>query len=201
MIQIREAIVVEGKYDKIRLSSVVDTLILETHGFGIFKDKEQLHLLRLLAQERGLLILTDSDSAGFVIRNYLNGVIKPELIKHAFIPEIFGKERRKTAASKEGLLGVEGMDSQVIVKALRLAGVTVEDEKNNIREAVTPITKLDLFEAGLTGGKDSASHREQLLGLLGLPKMLSANRLLEFLNSTMSREQFYQTMKDFSWIE
>lgn len=198
MIHIREAVVVEGKYDKIRLASVADALVLETHGFGIFKDKEQLNLLRLLAKERGLLILTDSDSAGFVIRGYLNGVIPPEQIKHAYIPEIMGREKRKAVSSKEGLLGVEGIDGKVIIDALKRAGATIEGEQT--KPETNPLTKWDLYEAGLSGGADSAARRYHLMGLLGLPKKLSANRLLEVLNSTISREQFQKTMRDLGWM-
>lgn len=200
MIHIREAVVVEGKYDKIRLASVVDALVLETHGFGIFKDKEQLNLLRLLAKERGLLILTDSDSAGFVIRSYLNGVIPPEQIKHAYIPEITGREKRKAVSSKEGLLGVEGIDGKVIVDALKRAGATIDGEREQVKPETNPLTKGDLYEAGLSGGADSAARRRHLLSLLGLPKKLSANRLLEVLNTTMSREQFQKTMRDLGWM-
>ena len=199
MIRIREAIVVEGKYNKIRLNSAVDALVIETHGFGIFKDRELLNLLRLLAGERGLLVLTDSDSAGFVIRDYLSGVIPPDRIKHAYIPQLTGKERRKTSRSKEGLLGVEGIDCGIIEDAIRRAGATIENETANSNDREPPLTKLDLFEAGLTGGEKSAERRRQLLALLGLPKTLSANRLLAVLNATMSRRKFEQTMRDFGW--
>lgn len=200
MIRVREVIVVEGKYDKIRLSSVVDALILETHGFGIFKDREQLELLRKLARERGLLVLTDSDSAGFVIRDYLSGVIPPGQIKHAYIPPIPGKERRKTAASKEGLLGVEGIDSDVIEETLRRSGAVIEHEDREPLSNEQPITKLDLYSAGLTGKEQSSERRRRLLALLGLPKLLSANRMLEVLNVTMKRSRFEQIMQDFGWI-
>lgn len=196
MLHVREAIVVEGKYDKIKLHSVVDALVIETNGFGIFKDKERMKLLRLLAGQRGLLVLTDSDSAGFVIRDYLSGAIPPEQIKHAFVPELFGKEKRKTARSKEGLLGVEGIDGGIIAAALRRAGVTVGEEGETKASPVQPLTKWDLYEAGLTGGPHSAALRENLLGLLGLPKKLSANRLLDVLNTTMSRTQFEETIRD-----
>lgn len=200
MVHIREAIVVEGKYDKIRLASVADALVLETHGFGIFKDKEQLALLRLLAKERGLLILTDSDSAGFVIRGYLNGVIPPDQIKHAYIPEILGREKRKASPSKEGLLGVEGVDGKTILEALKRAGATIEGERKPEGPSKRPLLKYDLFEAGLSGGAESAARRRRFLSLLGLPARLSANRLLEVLNATMSRGQFYQTVRDLDWI-
>ena len=203
MIKVREVIVVEGKYDTIRLHSVVDALIIETNGFGIFKDKEQLRLLRLLARERGLLVLTDSDSAGFVIRDFLSGTIPASQIKHAYIPEIYGKEKRKTTRSKEGLLGVEGVDGETLAAALRRAGATIEQEQTEKNSPVKadPITKLDLYEAGLTGSPDSAARREELLELLGLPKKLSTNRLLAVLNLTMTREQLGKTIYDLFELE
>ncbi|MDD4414389.1 MAG: DUF4093 domain-containing protein [Oscillospiraceae bacterium] len=201
MIRIREVIVVEGKYDRIKLGSVVDTLIIETNGFGIFKDDELLNMLRLLANERGLLILTDSDSAGFVIRDYLSGAIPPEQIKHAYIPPVSGKERRKTASSKEGLLGVEGIECGIIEDVLRRAGATIEDESVEQEASTGGITKLDLYKAGLTGGQDSADRRRRLFGLLGLPENLSTNRLLAVLNATMSCEKYKQIMHDFKWID
>ncbi|MDD2417699.1 MAG: DUF4093 domain-containing protein [Oscillospiraceae bacterium] len=200
MIRIREVIVVEGKYDKIRLNSVVDTLVIETNGFGIFKDGELLNMIRLLARERGLLILTDSDSAGFVIRDYLSGSIPPDQIKHAYIPPLSGKERRKTAPSKEGLLGVEGIECGIIEDVLRRAGATIENETVEGNTSPEVITKLDLYAAGLTGGQDSAERRRRLYGLLGLPKNLSTNRLISVLNSTMSRDKYIQTMHDFKWF-
>jgi ribonuclease M5 len=201
MIKVKEAIVVEGKYDKIRLASIVDTLILETHGFSIFKDRQLLDLIRIIARERGLVILTDSDTAGFVIRDFLSGAVPPEQIKHAYIPAIFGKERRKTSRSKEGLLGVEGVDNHLIVNALENAGATIGDGGNQSGKGRNPITKLDLYQAGLTGGQNSSLRRKQLLELLGLPSLLSTNRLIEVLNTIMSRSVFEQTVKDFGWID
>lgn len=188
MIRIREAIVVEGRYDAIRLRSVVDALIVETNGFQIFHDKERMAFLRRLAAERGLLILTDSDAAGFVIRDHLSGAIPSEQIKQAYIPPICGKERRKSAPSKEGLLGVEGVDGEVIAAALRRAGATIEDEPAPCAPA--PLTKADLFEVGLSGRPDSAARRQKLLKLLGLPSYLSSSRLLAVINRTMSRKEF-----------
>lgn len=194
MRKIREVIVVEGKYDAIRLHSAVDATVIETNGFGIFKDTEMLALLRHLAQTRGLLVLTDSDGAGFVIRDFLGGAIPKEQIKHAYIPEIVGKERRKAAPSKEGLLGVEGVDNAVIVDALHRAGATFEGEET------TPftgcgLTKTDLYNAGLVGGADSAAKRRRLQKALGLPEKLSANRLLEILNIAVSPEEFAAALK------
>ena len=163
MIKINEVIVVEGKYDKIKLSSIVDGLIIETDGFGIYNDREKLELLRKLAPVRGVLILTDSDAAGFQIRSYLNGCLPKGTVKHAYIPDIYGKEKRKDHVSKEGKLGVEGIDAGLIIKALEAAGVSAistDDEKRRI-------SKTDLFELGLTGGTDSAERRKRLLHYLG----------------------------------
>ena len=182
--RIREVIVVEGKYDAIRLHSAVEATVVETSGFGIFKDEAQLSLLRRLARERGLIILTDSDDAGFVIRNYLSGAIPSEQIKHAYIPEVLGKERRKIAPSKEGLLGVEGIDNAVIIEALRRAGATFETGETMPVNGCG-LTKSDLFELGLVGGADSAQKRRLLQKVLGLPEKLSANRLLEILNAAV----------------
>lgn len=195
MIKIREVVVVEGKYDTIRLHSAVDATVIETNGFGIFKDKEMLSLLRRMAKTRGLLILTDSDGAGFVIRDFLGSAIPKEQIKHAYIPEIVGKERRKAAPSKEGLLGVEGVDNAVVVEALRRAGATFEGEEVPAFEGCN-FTKTDLYELGLVGGADSAQKRRKLQKTLGLPEKLSANRLLEILNIAVSPEEFAAALKN-----
>ena len=191
MIRIREAIIVEGRYDKNTLAQVVDAPILETSGFGIFHDSQRLALLRRLAETRGIIVLTDSDGAGFVIRNYLRGAIDPAQVKHAYIPDVAGKERRKRTASKEGKLGVEGMRPEVLLEALRRAGATIED-------APLPgarITKADLYAAGLTGGADSRAARQRLLEQLDLPEHLSTNALLEVLNALMTREAFRNLCK------
>lgn len=192
MIRLKEIVVVEGKYDTLRLHGVVDALIIETGGFGIFRDKEKLALLRRLAAERGLLVLTDSDSAGFVIRDFLSGVIPPEQIKHAYIPEIAGKERRKPHASKEGLLGVEGIDGAVIEAAIRRAGVTPLGETETVKKAF--LTKTDLFSDGLSGGADSAEKRRRFATAAGLPASLSANRLLSVINTVMTQEQYRELL-------
>ena len=184
MIRIREAIIVEGRYDKNTLAQIVDAPILETSGFGIFHDRQRLALLRRLAEMRGIIVLTDSDGAGFVIRNYLRGAI----VKHAYIPDIAGKERRKRTASKEGKLGVEGMRPDVLLEALRRAGATIEGEEPPAAGA--RITKTDLYAAGLTGGADSKAARQRLLAQLDLPEHLSTNALLEVLNALMTREEF-----------
>lgn len=180
MIKIREAIVVEGRYDKNTLSQIVDAPILETSGFGIMKDKAQLSLLRNVAKTRGLIVFTDSDGAGFVIRNFLKSAIQSQYLKHAYIPDIPGKERRKTTPGKEGKLGVEGMRPEVIIDSLRRAGATVEGE--NTARAAQNITKQDLMELGLSGGQDSAAKRLALLKKLELPEHMSSNAMLQALN-------------------
>ena len=190
MIQIREAVIVEGKYDKIKLSSIIDGLILETHGFQIFKDQEQMALLRKLAATRGLLVLTDSDGAGFQIRHYLTGAIDPSKIKHAYIPDILGKERRKEKPSSEGKLGVEGLPVEILREAILRAGVSCGEEPRAVSSH--PITKLDLFAAGLTGRDDSAARRRRFLASVGLPEHLSANSMVPVLNSMMTYEEFME---------
>ena len=180
MLRIKEAIVVEGRYDKNTLSQIVDAPIIETSGFGIMKDKQQLKLLRRVAQTRGLIIFTDSDGAGFVIRNFLKGAIEGKYLRHAYIPDVFGKERRKSAPGKEGKLGVEGMTPQVITDALRKAGATVLGE-DTVRSCGN-ITKQDMMELGLSGGQNSSFLRKQLLNKLDLPEHMSANALLQAVN-------------------
>lgn len=189
MIKIKEAIVVEGRYDKNTLAQIVDAPILETSGFGIFKDKEQLGFLRKVAQQRGLIVLTDSDGAGFVIRNHLKSAIEPKYLKHAYIPDIYGKERRKATAGKEGKLGVEGMRPETIVEALRRAGATFEDGHIDTPQT---ITKQDMVELGLSGGKDSSEKRKQLLKYLELPEHMSANAMLQALNLLYTKDELRQ---------
>lgn len=189
MVKIHEVIVVEGRYDKNALSQIVDATILETGGFQIMKDRQKLALLRKAAQKRGLIVFTDSDGAGFVIRNYLKGTIDPTLIKHAYIPDIPGKEKRKSSPGKEGKLGVEGMPPEVIVDCLRKAGATIEGEK-----AVEPkesITKTDMFLLGLSGGPGSKAKRLKLMKLLELPEHMSGNALLQALNLLYTKEELY----------
>ena len=181
MINVKEVIVVEGRYDKNTLSQVFDAVIVETSGFGVFNDREKLALLRRLAEARGLVILTDSDGAGFVIRNFLKGAIDPALVKMAYVPEIEGKERRKDKRSKEGKLGVEGMSRDTLVEALRRAGATMDGESTTHRSG--DITKATLYELGLSGRPDSAGRRRELLKKLGLPEKLGANALLDVLNA------------------
>ena len=187
MIKIREAIVVEGRYDRNTLSQIVDAPILETSGFGIMKDKQQLALLRNIAANRGLIVLTDSDGAGFVIRNYLKSTIPAGQLKHAYIPDIPGKERRKDNPSKEGKLGVEGMRPEVIIDALRNAGATIEGE--TVTRTVGTITKQDFMELGLSGGTKSKEIRLKLLRRLDLPEHTSSNALLQAINLLMDIDE------------
>lgn len=189
MHKIREVILVEGRYDKNTLSQLVDAVILETSGFGIFNDKQKQKLLRKLAESRGLIVLTDSDGAGFLIRNFIKGCVDPAHIKHAYIPDIYGKERRKNAPSKEGMLGVEGMRPEVLLDALRRAGATIDGEGTSPEKA---ITKADLYARGLSGCADSAEKRRALIKKLDLPERLSPTALLDVLNALMSREEFYR---------
>ena len=179
MVKIKEAIVVEGRYDKNTLSQIVDAPILETSGFGIFKDKKQMKLLRQVAEKRGLIVFTDADGAGFVIRNHIKSAIPGKYLKHAYTPDIFGKERRKAAPGKEGKLGVEGMKREVILDALRKAGATIEGEDTPQSRS---ITKQDLMDLGLSGGPGSSEKRLALMNKLGLPEHMSANALLQALN-------------------
>lgn len=188
MHSVREVIVVEGRYDKNALSQVVDAVIIETSGFGIFNDAEKRKLLQTMAEARGLVVLTDSDGAGFVIRNYIKGCVDPKLVKHAYIPDVYGKERRKSAPSREGKLGVEGMKPQVLLDALIRAGATFDDEEN--KKSAPRISKADMYARGLSGREGSAEKRTQLIRQLGLPERLTADGLLDVLNATMSREKF-----------
>ena len=189
MLRIKEAIVVEGRYDKNTLSQLVDAVILETSGFGVFRDRERLALLRRLAEERGLIVLTDPDGAGFLIRNFLRGCIPPEQMKHAYVPDVSGKERRKRAPGREGKLGVEGMRPEVLEAALRRAGATFLDESTPEGTARPPITKTDLFALGLSGGPGAAERRRALLRALELPERLSPNAMLEVLNALCTKEE------------
>lgn len=186
MVKIREAIVVEGRYDKNTLSQIVDAPILETSGFGIMKDKQQLQLLRQVAQTRGIIVFTDSDGAGFVIRNFLKGAIDTKYVKHAYIPDIPGKERRKSAPGKEGKLGVEGMKPEIILDALRRAGATIEGESISSKAR---ITKQDLMDLGLSGGPNSSEKRAKLLKKLDFPQHMSANAMLQALNLLYTMEE------------
>jgi ribonuclease M5 len=186
MISVKEAIVVEGRYDRIKLKAIVDTPIIDTGGFRVFKDKEKQNLLRKISGERGLLILTDSDSAGFVIRNFLKGIVPEKELKHAYIPQLKGKEKRKAQKSREGLLGVEGVTDEVIIEAIRKSGATVLGEEEKPHGS---ITKADLFTLGLTGSENASQNRQRLLKKLNMPSYLSTNAMLTALNCLYSLEE------------
>ena len=190
MRRINEVIVVEGRYDKNTLSQVVDAVILETAGFGIFHDTARRRLLKTMAETRGLIVLTDSDGAGFLIRNHIRGCVDPKLVKHAYIPDLYGKERRKAAPSKEGKLGVEGMRPEVLLQALERAGATFDDRPP--AERPLQISKADLYARGLSGGEGSREKRRRLLRKLDLPERMSADAMLDVLNALMDRESFYR---------
>ena len=188
MVKIKQAIVVEGKYDQNTLSQLVDTTIFQTRGFGVMHDKALLELLRKAARTTGLIIFTDSDGAGFVIRNFLKGALPKEGVLHAYIPDIPGKEKRKRAPGKEGLLGVEGMTKEILLSALENAGADLGGEA--AKKPGDTITKFDLYTAGLSGRPDSAAKRAALLEKLRFPAHMSANALLDALNLLYTREEF-----------
>lgn len=194
MISINEVIVVEGKYDKNTLSQVVDATILETSGFGIFKDKKSQEMLRSLARRRGIIIFTDSDGAGFVIRNFISGIVNPQYIKHAYIPDIEGKERRKSTPSKEGKLGVEGMTPDIIIEALKRSGASINE---GALSSYSEITKADLYAMGLCGKEGSAEKRKQLQQKLSLPEHLSSNSLLKVLNIVSNKEELEEILSNY----
>ena len=200
MIRVKEAILVEGRYDKIKLASLVDGVILEAGGFSLFRDREKLAYLKRLAKERGLILLTDSDGAGFVIRGKLASHIPPEHLKHAYIPDVYGKERRKAKPSKEGKLGVEGMDLATLRAALERAGATILEGEAAPGPASQgePVTKSDLFQLGLSGKADSAQRRKELQRALGLPERLSANGLVQAVNALYSREEFLRLAGEYT---
>ena len=193
---IKEVIVVEGRYDKNTLRQIVDATVIAVGGFSVFNDKEKLAFLRRLAEERGLIVLTDSDGAGFVIRNYLKGALPRDKVKQAYIPDVAGKEKRKRHAGKEGKLGVEGMKPDVLLEALKRAGATFLDETEPAAVAKEPITKADLFALGLSGGADSAAKRKALLKRLDLPEHLTANAMLEALNLLYDRAALEKALAD-----
>lgn len=191
MIKVKKVIVVEGKYDKIKLSSFIDALIIQTDGFGIFKEKDKLDMLRTLAEKTGILILTDSDAAGFKIRNFLNSCIPTKYITHAYIPDVFGKEKRKITPSKEGKLGVEGIEKEIIINALERAGVLSENVEDNPRK----VTKADLFADGLSGTQNSKLYRAKLIKHLNLPEHLSANALLGVINTMFTFSEYEELVR------
>ena len=192
MLRVREVIVVEGRYDKNTLSQVVDALIITTDGFGVFNDGEKRALLRTLARERGLILLTDSDGAGVVIRSFLKGCIEPRYVKNAYIPDVYGKEKRKSSPSKEGKLGVEGMSPEIIIEALRRAGATFEQSGGT---SAGHITKAQLYALGLTGRPDSAQKRRRLLKSLGLPERLSTTAFMEVLSAVTTVDALRERLR------
>lgn len=192
MIKVEQVIIVEGRYDKIKLSSIIDGIIIETEGFGIFKNKEKQKLIRRLAEKKGIVILTDSDSAGFVIRNFITSIVPKEYITNVYIPDIFGKEKRKAEASKEGKLGVEGVSVDVLISAFQKAGIGVSDsEKSEKRE----ITLNDFYDDGLTGAGDSKAKRVALLKALELPERMSTKAMLEILNTFLTYEEYKKLLE------
>ena len=186
-LELKEAVIVEGRYDKIKLTEIVASPVIDTGGFRVFKDKEKQALIRQIAEKRGILIMTDVDSAGFVIRNYLRGIVPADRIKHAYIPTVEGKESRKAEPSREGKLGVEGIDRDALIDAIRKSGATI------IGEDVTSsgeITKTDFYEYGLSGREDSAIFRKRILNDMGLPEYLTANAMLAAINCLYTKEEF-----------
>lgn len=189
-IKVREVIVVEGKYDLNAIKQIVDGVVITTDGFGVFHNQEKLQLIRRMAETRGVIILTDSDGAGFLIRNYLKGSLPKNKVKHAYIPDVHGKEKRKAAPSKEGKLGVEGMSREILLSTLQKAGVTVGDAADVEQKAHQKITKADLYVYGLSGTTNSSENRRKLISALELPERLSPNALLDVLNALFTREEF-----------
>ena len=192
--KIQEVIVVEGRYDKNALLQVVDASVLELGGFGIFNDREKTALLRRLAETRGIILFTDPDGAGFVIRNRLKGAIQTGRVLHAYVPDVYGKEKRKRAPGKEGLLGVEGMTKEILLEALSNAGADLGGEP--VKKKGDGITKLDLYTAGLSGRPDSQKKREAFLSRLRFPAHMSANALLDALNLLYTREEFLSLFEE-----
>lgn len=190
-IKISQAIIVEGKYDKIKLSSFIDGVIIVTNGFGIYKDKDIVQLIRYYAQRQGIIVLTDSDTAGFKIRGHIKSIVPKGKIINLYAPEILGKEKRKTQPSKEGKLGVEGINVNVLKALFEKVGV-----KGEIRENSSPVTNLDFFQLGITGQKNSSRLREKLLDKMELPKLVSSKALLEIVNSRFSKDEFYEFMEN-----
>ena len=195
MLTVKEAIIVEGRYDKIKLSGIVNAAIIETNGFRVFSDREKQSLIRQIADVRGILILTDSDSAGFVIRNFIKGTVPADKIKHCYIPQIEGKEKRKAQKSREGILGVEGVTDEIIIDAIRKSGATILGEDYSPSKE---ITKADLCALGLAGGENAAKNRQALLKKLNLPTYLSSNAMLAALNCLYSFEELKPLVSDLS---
>lgn len=195
MKRVREVIVVEGRYDQNTLRQIVDATVFPVNGFAVFKDREKVALLRRLAEQRGLILLTDSDGAGFVIRNYLKGALPKQRVKQAYIPDLYGKERRKRKAGKEGKLGVEGMRPEVLLAALERAGATFEDGESERPDGV-PITRSDLLDLGLMGGPDSGEKRRRLLQKLELPEHLTTGAMLEVLGMLYDKKELLKLLAE-----
>lgn len=195
MIKLTQPVIVEGKYDIIKLSNLIDGLIIKTDGFGIFKDKEKQQLIRRLAGEKGIIVLTDSDSAGFMIRNFISSVVPKEKITNVYIPDIYGKEKRKTEAGREGKLGVEGMSEEVLLEAFNKAGVLCDKSESTERRL---ITNVDLYERGFSGRADSKAKRQALLKSLALPERMSTSNLVKILNTFVTYEEFIDKAKEIS---
>ncbi|MBQ3136258.1 MAG: DUF4093 domain-containing protein [Clostridia bacterium] len=198
MIKLDRPVIVEGKYDIIKLSGIIDSLIIKTDGFGIFKDKEKQLLLRRLANEKGIIVLTDSDSAGFIIRNFIKSTVPEDKITHVYIPDIFGKEKRKAEKSKEGKLGVEGISEKILLEAFAKAGVLAKESENTERRT---ITNIDLYEYGLMGRENSSEKRKLLLRKLALPERLSTSSLVKILNTFVTYDEFIETLKEIGICE
>lgn len=186
MIKVKEAVIVEGKYDKIKLSNILDGLIVEINGFGIYKDKNRMKFIRKLAEERGIIIITDSDHSGFQLRNFIASSVGKDKVKHIYIPDVYGKEKRKDKPSKEGKIGVEGISDDVLRELFEKGGVVCLDANSENR-----ITNYDLFEAGLSGAPNATQNKKKLLKKLNLPEFLSTNSLLSYLNSVMTKDEFF----------
>ncbi|NLZ46953.1 MAG: DUF4093 domain-containing protein [Clostridiales bacterium] len=190
MIHLEQAIVVEGKYDKIKLSAITDAVIIVTNGFEVFKNKEKQALIRFYSENKGIIILTDSDTAGFKIRNLIKSIAKDGKITNVYVPDIFGKEKRKNKPSKEGKIGVEGMNTKVIINALEQAGIFGTQKTSD-----NPVTNLDFYEDGLSGKPNSSELRYKVIDKLGLPKLLTSKGLLEVINSMMSKDEYKELME------
>ena len=193
-IRLQETVIVEGRYDKIQLSGLIESPIIETGGFRVFKDKEKQRLIRKVAQRRGILVMTDVDYAGFVIRNFLRGIVDSENILHAYIPTVKGKEKRKPEASKEGILGVEGIDRDKLLDSIRQSGAHILNDHESLGEKRSSlrseITKMDFFDYGLNGCENAAQHREEVLSSLGLPKYLTVNAMVAAINCLFTKDEF-----------
>ncbi len=193
MLKINEAVIVEGRYDKLKLSNILDALIIETQGFGIFKDRQRLDFIKRLADERGVIVITDSDHSGFQIRNYISSALPKDKIKHIYIPDVYGCEKRKSKPSKELKLGVEGMSEPLLEDLFKKAGVAVKPGENK-----DPVTSFDLYELGFSGTSNAKQNKKKLLKTLGLPEFLSTGSLISYVNSSMTREEFLSVAEKLS---